>query len=161
MLKKLTFNKLFPIITQLKTKNVKELKINHLAVWAGFVLLTALGFLWYGPLFGEKWMAMVGLDADKVAANPPGAGVWIANVIATIVPMYTLAWLFTKLKVESAMAGAGYGFLIAFSFVLLSTMTSDMFAQNPYGLSWITGGFSLVGLTLAGLLLGAWRKYAA
>ncbi len=140
---------------------MKEMKINHLAVWAGVVLLTALGFLWYGPLFGEQWMGLVGLDPEKVAANPPGAGIWITNLIATIVPVYVLAWLFTKLKVESPLAGAGYGFLIAFAFIMLSTMTSDMFAQNPYALSWITGGFSLAALTLAGLLLGAWRKYTA
>lgn len=140
---------------------MKELKINHLAVWASVVLLTVLGFLWYGPLFGDPWMAMVGLDRASVEANPPGAGIWITNIIATVVPVYVLAWLFTKLNVESALRGAGLGLLISFSFIFLSTMTSDMFAQNPYALSWITGGFSMLAITLAGLVLGAWRKYAA
>lgn len=138
---------------------MKALKINHLAVWVTVIVLTILGFLWYGPIFGDTWMAMVGLDEATVEANPPSAGVWITNLIATVVPAYALAWLFTKLNVESALQGAGFGFLIAFAFVFLSTMTSDMFAQNPYALSWITGGFSLVGLTVAGLILGGWRKY--
>ena len=139
---------------------MEKLKINHAAVWVAVVALSILGFVWYGPLFGDPWMAMVGLDKATVEANPPGAGVWITNLIATAVPAYALAWLFTKLNVESALRGAGIGLLIAFSFVFLSRMTSDMFAQNPYGLSWITGGFSLVGLALAGLILGGWRKYA-
>ncbi len=140
---------------------MKKLKINHAAVWVSVVLLTVLGFLWYGPLFGDPWMAMVGLDKATVEANPPGAGAWITNIIATVAPVYTLAWLFTGLHVESALRGAGIGFLIAFSFVFLTNMTSDMFAQNPYALSWITGGFTLVAMALAGLILGAWRKYAA
>jgi hypothetical protein len=62
---------------------------------------------------------------------------------------------------NSALQGAGIGLLIGFSFVHLSIMTGDMFAQNPYALSWINGGFSMVNLVVAGLILGAWRKYEA
>ena len=106
-------------------------------------------------------MSMVGLDAAQVEANPPGAGVWITNVVSTVIPLYVLAWLFGKLDVSSAGEGAGIGFLIGFSFVFLSKMTGDMFAQSPYALSWINGGFDMVALTLSGIVLGAWRKKAA
>ncbi len=136
-----------------------KLKINHAAVWVSIVLLHVLGFLWYGMLFQDQWMALVGLDLATVEANPPGGGVWMTNTVATVIPVYVLAWLFTKIDVNSALQGAGIGLLIGFSFVHLSTMTNDMFAQNPYGLSWITGGFSMVSLAVAGLILGAWRKY--
>lgn len=137
----------------------KNVKINHMAVWLSVIILFGLGFLWYGPLFGEQWMNMVGLTMADIEANPPGAGIWITNIIATVVPVYVLAWLFTKLNVNSAISGLIYGFLISFSFVFLSRMTGDMFAQNPYGLSWITGGFDIIALSLSGLILGAWRKY--
>lgn len=136
------------------------LKINHAAVWVCFVILTGLGFLWYGPLFGESWMKMVGLDMDTVQQNPPGAGIWITNSIATIVPLYTLAWLFVRLRIESTIQGLMVGFVIGFSFVFLSNMTGDMFAQRPYGLSWITGGYSMTALAVSGAILGGWRKYA-
>jgi Protein of unknown function (DUF1761) len=138
---------------------MEKLKINHAAVWVAIILLHVLGFLWYGQIFAEKWMVLTGLDMAAVEANPPGASVWITNSIATIVPVYVLAWLFTKMDVNSALQGAGIGLLIAFSFVHLSVMTGDMFAQNPYALSWINGGFSMVSTAVAGLVLGAWRKY--
>ena len=134
------------------------IRINHLAVLAAFVLLTVLGFLWYGPFFGDRWMAMVGLDMAAIEANPPGAGIWISNVVATIVPLYTLAWLFVRLGVDSGVRGAGYGLLIAFSFVFLSVLTGNLFAQRPYALTWITGGYSMAALTLAGFILGAWTR---
>lgn len=137
---------------------MNNLKINHAAVWVCIVLLTVLGFLWYGSLFGEKWMSIVGLDMATVEANPPGASIWISNAIATIIPMYALAWLFTKLNVRSAVDGALKALIISFSFVFLTELTSNLFAQNPYPLTWINGGFSLASLTLAGLILGAWRK---
>ncbi len=138
---------------------MKQLTINHLAVLACFLLLNVLGFLWYGLLFGEQWMSMVGLDMATVEANPPDAGVWITNTISTIVALYVLAWLFVQLKVETAMKGVIIGLLIAFAFNMLPTMTGNMFADNPYGLAWITGGFEMVGMALSGLILGAWRKY--
>ncbi|NND34213.1 MAG: DUF1761 domain-containing protein [Saprospiraceae bacterium] len=137
---------------------MQDLKINHAAVWVAVVLLTVLGFLWYGPLFGDAWMAHVGLDRATVEANPPGAGIWITNIIATIIPVYTLAWLFTRLNVTNAINGALIGLLIGFSFVFLSDMTGDMFANRPYGLSWITGGYSMLALIVTGVLLGGWRK---
>ncbi|KAA3634603.1 MAG: DUF1761 domain-containing protein [Bacteroidetes bacterium] len=138
---------------------MKELKINHLAVLASVVLLFVLGFLWYGPVFGEQWMGMVGLDRATIEANPPGAGIWVTNVVSAIVSMYALAWLFTRLNVQSAMDGAKYALIIGVAFVLLSTMTTNMFAQRPYGLAWITGGNTTVGLVIGGIILGAWRKY--
>ena len=135
---------------------MEKLKINHAAVWVSVVLLTVFGFLWYGPLFSETWMGMLCDDFNKDFV--PGTGIWITNLVATVVPLYVLAWLFTKIGVNSALQGAGIGLLIGFSFIHLSDMTGNMFAQRPYGLSWITGGFSMVSLAVAGLILGAWRK---
>lgn len=137
---------------------MKELKINHLAVLVAVVLQFVLGFLWYGPLFGEAWMEMVGLDLATVEANPPGAGVWFTNVFTAILSMYVLAWLFVQMNVNTLLKGAGYGFLIGFAFVYMTVKTSGMFAQEPYWLAWITGGNTTVGLTLGGAVLGAWTK---
>ena len=55
---------------------MNELKINHLAVIVAVVMQFVLGFLWYGPLFGDAWMEMVGLDMDT--ADRPGAGAGLA-----------------------------------------------------------------------------------
>lgn len=156
-----SFDHIAYLQTQPTTKHTlmnANLKINHLAVWACVVLSFVLGFAWYGPLFGEQWMQMVGLDMATIEANPPGAGVWITNLIASVLPIYVLAWLFVKLDVTSGMRGAGIGLLITFTFVFLSKMTGDMFAKNPYALSWITGGFDMVVVTLSGFILGAWTK---
>ena len=135
--------------------------INHAAVWVCVILLTGLGFLWYETLFGELWMEMSGLSLADIEANPPGAGVWITNFIATVVPLYVLAWLLHNMNVESGMGGAGIGLLISFSFVFLTIMTGNMFAMKPYALSWITGGYGMVAMALSGFILGVWRKKGA
>ena len=137
---------------------MKSLKINHGAVWVSVVLTFVVGFLWYGPVFGDAWMSMVGLDMATIEANPPGAGIWITNVLSSAIQMYVLAWLFTKMSVNGGMQGAVIGFLIGFAFNHMAGMTSGMFSQYPYGLAWITGGFSIVILTIGGFILGAWTK---
>ena len=146
------------MVKQHTTTMNNTLRINHLAILVCFLLLTGLGFLWYGPLFGDPWMKMVGLDQATVEANPPGVGIWISNFIATVIPLYALAWIFLQMGVESGLKGAGIGLLIGFSFVHLSKMTGDLFAGNPYALSWITGGYDMVALSLSGFILGAWVK---
>ena len=131
------------------------MKINHLAVWVCIILLHALGFVWYGALFQEQWAELANVDIENVE---PSVAPWIANFLATAIPVYVLAWLFVKLNVNSWTEGAMYGFVIVFSFVLLSFITTDMFAGNPYPLSWINGGLPLVSMTITGAILGVWTK---
>ncbi|MEO5603182.1 MAG: DUF1761 domain-containing protein [Cyclobacteriaceae bacterium] len=137
---------------------MKNLKINHPAAVVCIIVLHVLGFLWYGPLFGESWMRMVGLDMANMEANDPGIAVWILNFISCAASVYMLAWLFTKLDVRSGIRGAGIGFLIALCFHHFWTMSGNMFAGEPYALAWITGGYSLASLSICGFILGAWTK---
>jgi len=138
---------------------MKDQKINLLAVLVAVVLQFALGFLWYGPLFEDAWMEMVGLDAATAEANPAGAGVWISNVISAALSMLVLAWLFVKLKVKTLTQGIWIGFVIGFVFVLMSIMVSGFYADAPYWLAWINGGNTTVGLMLGGAVLGVWPSY--
>ncbi len=133
---------------------MEKLQLNHYAVWLAIILQFILGFLWYGPFFGEKWVQMVNLDLTIQA----GFGVWITNIISSLAAMYMLAWLFIKIEIRTPLRGLFTGFLIAVSFIFLSSLTNNLFAQMPYGLAWITGGFSMVGFSIAGVIFGIWTK---
>ncbi len=149
-----------PITFKSKISAMKELKLNHLAIWTGIALQFVIGFLWYGPLFGDPWMEMEGLDLAMIEADPPGLWEWMTNIVTAISGVYLLAWLFLKIKADTALKGVFYGFLIGFVFILLANKTSGAFAKYPYWLPWITGGFSTVGFMAAGAVLGAWKKLA-
>ncbi|HYG18452.1 MAG TPA: DUF1761 domain-containing protein [Ohtaekwangia sp.] len=137
------------------------LKINHPAVWTCIVLMHVFGFLWYGPLWGEKWMALVQRDPAEIESQSMSAGIWILNSVSIITPIYLLAWLFTRINIVSGVQGAIVAFLIVFSVHHLPLMNSGMFAGDPYGLAWINGGYYLAWLTVTGFILGAWRKFAS
>ena len=137
---------------------MSELRINHLAVWVCIILMHAFGFLWYGPLFGESWQAYVEMDTATMQTESMNPGIWILNTIAIIAPIYMLAWLLAALNVQSGIRGAVIAFLTVFSFHHLPLMNANMFAGEPYGLAWITGGYSLSWLTISGFVLGSWTK---
>ena len=81
---------------------MKDLKINHLAAVIAIVLHQVISATWYG-LFAEKWMALNNLTmADAEAAgNMP----YVVAIIAAAVTVYTMAFLFPKLNVDSAVKG--------------------------------------------------------
>ena len=137
---------------------MNNLKINHLTVWVCIILMHVFGFLWYGPLFGEKWMMHVGMDQATMQGESMNAGIWILNSLAIIAPIYLLAWLFLKMNITTGLQGALLAFLITFCFHHLPLMNANMFAREPYGLAWITGGYSLTWLTITGFILGTWTK---
>ena len=43
---------------------MESVNINWLAVLAASVVGFAVGFLWYGPLFGKAWLKSVGLSEE-------------------------------------------------------------------------------------------------
>lgn len=102
-------------------------------------------------------MRMVALDPGNMEGGAE-AGLWITNFIASLAPLYLLAWLFTQLNVVSGVRGAVIAFLITFCIHHLFVMSGNMFAGEPYGLAWITGGFRVLSLTLSGFILGVWPK---
>ena len=137
---------------------MKTTKINHLAVWVCIILMHVFGFLWYGPLFGEKWLALVQMDPATMQEDSMSPGLWILNSVAIIASIYLLAWVFTRMNVTTGIQGAVAAFLITFCIHHLPLMSANMFAGEPYGLAWITGGYSLTWHTISGFILGTWIK---
>lgn len=134
------------------------LKINHAAVWTCIVLMHGFGFLWYGPLFGESWMAMVNLDEATMQESSQNMSIWILNSVAIVASIFALAWVLSKLNVTSGVQGATTAFILVFCMHHLPTMNANMFAGLPYGLAWINAGYSLAWLTVSGFVLGSWVK---
>ncbi|HEX7014164.1 MAG TPA: DUF1761 domain-containing protein [Cyclobacteriaceae bacterium] len=136
---------------------MNNLKINHVAVWVSIVVMHLVGFVWYGLLFGEQWAAFVGIDPASMESGSDEVSIWIMNSVAIIASVYVMAWLLARLGTTGIRAAAT-GFVVAFGIHHLHTMNSNMFAGAPYGLAWITGGYVVVSLTIAGLILGSWVK---
>ena len=138
---------------------MKQLRINHVAVWVVAVITQFVPPIWYNTVFfGIRWMELNDfVEADFENYNMPvGLGVAFA---ACLVAAYALAWIFTKANVQSGLEGMKWAFVIWVGFNFLEITTQNMFSLRPFELTLMDETVVLVKYQIAGVILGLWRKY--
>ncbi|HKW56954.1 MAG TPA: DUF1761 domain-containing protein [Candidatus Acidoferrum sp.] len=136
------------------------MKTNYAAVVVAAVVYWLLGALWYGVLFSKPWMALEHLtDAQAQSMNPvlPYVITFALNLLIAFVLAQLCAWR----NANTAAKGASLGILLWIGFVGPVTFTTNMYEMRPLELFAINEFFSLAGLCLMGIILGAWTKKAA
>ncbi|UTP41278.1 DUF1761 domain-containing protein [Phenylobacterium sp. LH3H17] len=131
--------------------------VNWIAVLVAVVLLEALGYLWYGPLFGERWMAALGKEPDTSNL----AVTMSLGVVNTIIIVLGLSWLLRRLGANSLNA-ALMGALAAWFFFDFTTMAIDyLYVRLSGELVLINMGYQLVAYLVAGAVIGLIKPKAA
>ena len=116
------------------------------------VLGFALGALWYGPLFGSRWMAEVGMTADELRKNFSPAKTYGATFVLGLVASYVFG-LFVGPdpgRAFSIVAGAAVGLC----WVATALATNYLFERRSFALMAINGGYHAVRFALIGLVFG-------
>jgi|SRR3989344_4496687 len=131
--------------------------INYLAVLVAAIAAHVLGFLWYGPLFGKKWMQLMKLtDKDKEKAKQKGmATAMVGSFLSTLVMAGVLAFL-VDLAGASVANGLMLGFLTWLGFLATSQMGMVFWENKPWALYMLQTGHYLVSLLVMGAILGVW-----
>lgn len=139
-----------------------EIIINYWAVLAAVAANVALGFLWYGPLFGRQWMRTIHMTKDDMA-EASQKGVWrtyALMLIGTFLTAYVLAHVLANASAftgeTGSDAGMSAGFFMWLGFVAPVTLGSVLWEQRPWKYWFITTGYYLVALVLMGAILGVW-----
>ena len=131
--------------------------VNYLAVLVAAVAAYGLGFLWYGPLFGKKWMQLMNLtDKDKEKAKQKGmVKAYVATFVTTLVTAYVLAWFVGYVEMTPA-GGAMTGALAWLGFLATSEIGMVFWENKPWALYALNTGHSLLSLVVMGAIVGAW-----
>ena len=135
--------------------------INYWAVLVCAVLAMALGFLWYGPLFGKKWMNIVGVGpADLAARQKMQQNVWklyVAQFLLVLFQVWVLAYYIVGWQEASGLVNALW---IWAAFIMPTVAGAAMWNNDSAKISWarfmIQAGYQLVLFVMFGLILGAW-----
>lgn len=127
-------------------------------IWA--VLVAALstfliGGLWYSPaLFGKAWMRENGFTEESMKGGNMVKIFGLAFLLG-IVAAINLA-MFMGPENDPAM-GAMWGFLAGFGWVATFVGTHYLFERRSLRLFLINAGYSVVALTIMGVILAAWK----
>lgn len=138
------------------------MEINYLAVAVCAVLSMVIGAVWYGPLFGKKWMEIVGANPDDVEARKKmqkSAGpLYAVQFVLAFFQVWVLAYYIANWEDISGFQNALW---IWAGFVMPTVAGSAMWNNDSARISWarflIQGGYQLILFAIFGLILGMWR----
>lgn len=131
-------------------------EINMLAVVLCAVAAMAIGFVWYGPVFGKAWMAEWGMteESAKDANMAKIFGGFIAlNLFAAYILGHVLATYGGPALATSTMIGFGTGL----GFVATAIGGNYLFARRSLKLFLIDAGYWTLTYTAMGAVFGALR----
>ena len=134
--------------------------VNYLAVLVAAVASMVIGSIWYGPLFGKKFMAASGMDSwTPERRDAMKKKMWMSYVgqfAASLVMFYVLAGIITSFEQFGWTKGAMSGFIVWLGFVVPLKVGDVAWGGNKT-LFWLETLNMLVTLLAAGAIIGAWR----
>ncbi len=142
--------------------NPQPLIVNYFAIATGAVLSMVLGALWYGPLFGKKWMEIVGVNSADIEARKKmqkSAGpLYIVQFVLTLFQILVLAHLIAD---TTRAGGLERSLWIWAAFVIPTLAGAVMWTNEKSKMKWarflIQGGYQLIMFIVYGLLLQFWK----
>lgn len=129
-----------------------------LNIWA--VLVAALstfliGGLWYSPaVFGKAWMRENGFTEQTLQTGNMARIFGLAFVLGLIAAINLAMFLGQE---DRPAMGALWGFAAGFGWVATFVGTHYLFERKSFTLFLINAGYSVVSLTIMGVIIAAWK----
>jgi hypothetical protein len=141
--------------------NKNMLDINLMNVLIGAVLSMIVGSLWYGPIFGKKWMEVIGVDPNsmnnpetKKAMQKQAMPLYIVQFLLAIFQVWVLAHYIANWEELSGVANSLWIFA---GFVVPTLAGSSMWTNDSTKIKWqrflIQFGYQLIVFIIFGLIL--------
>ena len=136
--------------------------INYLAVLVSAVVSMVLGSLWYGPLFGKKWIAMMGWTEEQIkAGQAKGMGkqysiMFVGSLLMAYILAHAIVFAGSYLNTSGVPAGLMAGFWNWLGFIAPVTVGSVLWEGKSWKLWCLNNGYNLVCLLVMGIILSCW-----
>ncbi len=134
--------------------------VNLYAILACAVMSIFLGSIWYGPLFGEIWMKLVGIKKpEKITKEMKMSmmrsyGLMFLGSLLMAFVLGSILLLMGASSVSQALMTAGFVWI---GFVAPSSIGVVLFEGKPWRLWFLNSGYMLVQLCLMAIVLQAWK----
>jgi hypothetical protein len=129
--------------------------VNLWSVLLGAVAAMILGMIWYGPLFGKKWMQLVGMTPDTMADAKKGAlKSYVFMFIAALVTAYVLGVFLNGVATFFIKDALVVAFVAWLGFIATSMSADYLFnaKPKPWTLYLINAGYQLGNLLLMAVI---------
>ncbi len=143
--------------------NFCAMQINYVAVFVCGLVAMVLGSIWYGPLFGKKWMEIIGAkppqnDAEKKKMMKQAMPLYIIQFVLVLFQAYVLAYYIAGWKEASGLTNSLW---IWAAFVMPTIAGCSMWTNDSRKVMWqrffLQAGYQCIVFILFGFILGMWR----
>lgn len=132
-----------------------EVQPNYFAILVAALSTFMIGGLWYSPaVFGKVWMKENGLTEEEMKKSNMVKIFGLAFLLALIAAVNLAMFLGPE---NNPAMGALWGFLAGFGWVAMFVGTHYLFERKSFTLFLINAGYSVVALTVMGIILAAWK----
>ncbi|HEV2883856.1 MAG TPA: DUF1761 domain-containing protein [Pyrinomonadaceae bacterium] len=135
------------------------MKINYPAVIVAAVIHFIIGGLWYGLIFGNKFLEIIGWTPEQ-QAQIVAQSHWSQYLVAFLTSLtlvYILAHFVQYTGAKGAVGGMQTAFWLWLGFVATTQLATVIFEQRKLGLYLLNVGYQLVAGLICGALLAVWK----
>lgn len=126
------------------------------------LLAMVLGYVWYGPLFGKKWMEVIGateMDLERRKEMQKSAGkLYVVQFVLILFQVWVLSYY---IKGWADASGVENALWVWAAFIMPTIAGSAMWNNDSARISWarflIQAGYQLALFVIFGLILGNWQ----
>ncbi len=132
--------------------------LNHVAVVVAAAVFFVIGAGWYS-FFQSAWLAGIGKSLDPLTRETGGSPMpYVIALAAILVMCYTLAGVIGRAAAPSTGTGARDGATVAIGIGAAAIALNYAFEARGVSLWFINAGYLLIGLVVAGAIIGGWRR---
>lgn len=132
-------------------------EVNLLAVLVAGIVPMIVGSLWYGRLFGKRWLALMEMTAEEIQEGFNPVKTYGVTLLLSLVTAFVLAQLIAQVGGGSAMVGVHVALLALVGFILPVANQSIAFEKRKPGLAWLNVAYNGVALLAQALVIALWR----
>jgi hypothetical protein len=132
--------------------------LNFTAVAVSTVVVFIIGFLWYGPFFGNEWMKLVGMKkpAKNSRKKPPMAVPMLKGLINTFIMVTVTSYAVSLTDAVLWQEGALIGVVLAVGLIATVLFSEVNWEKRPVKLFMINSLYYVVALAVTGGIYVAW-----
>ena len=128
-------------------------------LWAVFVAALStffVGWIWYGPLFGKKWMRLNGFTKDNLKEGGLSMPAIMGfSFLGSLIAAFAMAAVFGDGVTISY--GICTGLVISVFWISTSRLNDVLYEKQPFALFLINAGYNVVSFVLMGIIISVWQ----
>ena len=132
--------------------------VSLISVLGATVASIAVGFVWYGPLFGKQWSELMGQPQEALPAQRQKSmgKSYVLMAIGSLIMSFILANFVQVTGALSLIDGMSVAFWAWLGFAVPLLLNEVLWQSKPMKLYLINIGYQLVSFVLMGAIVAAW-----